>query len=148
MDPFLAKVRRYLEAIPYALRTGYMPTNDRVNPDFPDENFVNHFKVYKFAARFAKGKRVLDVGSGTGYGSDYLAGLPNPSLESIIRRRQSAFQRSGIPVPTSESWTPINSNSPTRVSISSFPQRTLSICTDNRPISASCGVCSHPTALP
>jgi 2-polyprenyl-3-methyl-5-hydroxy-6-metoxy-1,4-benzoquinol methylase len=29
--------------------------------------------VYKFAAQFATGKRVLDVGSGTGYGSDYLA---------------------------------------------------------------------------
>jgi ubiquinone/menaquinone biosynthesis C-methylase UbiE len=60
----------------------------RVNPDFPDENFVNHFKVYKFAAQFAKGKRVLYVGSGTGYGSDYLANVAS-TVTGIDNSRQA-----------------------------------------------------------
>jgi 2-polyprenyl-3-methyl-5-hydroxy-6-metoxy-1,4-benzoquinol methylase len=55
------------------LKTGYRHTGERVCPDFPDENFVNHLKVYKFGAQFALGKDVLDVGSGTGYGSAFLA---------------------------------------------------------------------------
>lgn len=57
----------------YFLRTRYWHTGERCCEDFPDENFVNHFKVYRFASQFCKGKDVLDVGCGTGYGSSYLA---------------------------------------------------------------------------
>lgn len=35
-------------------------------------NFLNHCKVYKFAAQFVKDKRVADVGCGSGYGSEIL----------------------------------------------------------------------------
>lgn len=88
MTSLLTKVRRRIADIPYFLKTGYLPSIERVNPDFPDENFVNHFKVYKFAAQFVKGKRVLDVGSGTGYGSDYLANSAS-SVTGIDNSRQA-----------------------------------------------------------
>jgi 2-polyprenyl-3-methyl-5-hydroxy-6-metoxy-1,4-benzoquinol methylase len=55
------------------VRGAYRHTGERVCPDFPDENFENHLKVYQFAEQFVKGKIVLDVGCGTGYGADYLA---------------------------------------------------------------------------
>jgi hypothetical protein len=32
-----------------------------------------HLSIYRFAVPFAQGKRVLDAGSGSGYGSSYLA---------------------------------------------------------------------------
>ena len=55
------------------LRTGYRCTGERVNPDVPDANFQNHFKVYKFMRQFAAQKDVIDVGCGTGYGTAHLA---------------------------------------------------------------------------
>ena len=36
-------------------------------------NFLNHRKFYKFAAQFANGNRVVDVGCGSGYGCEILA---------------------------------------------------------------------------
>ncbi len=57
----------------YALRTGYWHTPERCCPDFPDENFLNHSKVYRFASQFCVGGKVLDVGCGTGYGTACLA---------------------------------------------------------------------------
>ena len=50
---------------------GYEHTGERVCPDFPDENFRNHLRVYEFAVQFAPGRRVLDVGCGTGYGTAF-----------------------------------------------------------------------------
>ncbi|MFA6001947.1 MAG: class I SAM-dependent methyltransferase [Thermoleophilia bacterium] len=47
----------------------YHHTIERVCPDFPDENFDNHVRVYEFGMQFVPGKDVLDVGCGTGYGS-------------------------------------------------------------------------------
>jgi len=61
----------------------YHHTPERVSPDFPDENFVNHLKQYQFAAQFARGKDVLDVGSGTGYGAAYLKGHGAKSVTGI-----------------------------------------------------------------
>jgi 2-polyprenyl-3-methyl-5-hydroxy-6-metoxy-1,4-benzoquinol methylase len=69
----IRRLHRALQQVVYFLKTGYIETTERVNPDFPTENFINHFKVYKFAAQFVAGKHVLDVGCGTGYGSDYLS---------------------------------------------------------------------------
>jgi 2-polyprenyl-3-methyl-5-hydroxy-6-metoxy-1,4-benzoquinol methylase len=54
-------------------RSGYRHTGERVWADFPDDNFYNHLEVYKFGSQFVISKDVLDVGSGTGYGSAYLA---------------------------------------------------------------------------
>jgi len=41
--------------------------------DFADANFESHMRFYRFVGQFAAGADVLDVGSGTGYGSAYLA---------------------------------------------------------------------------
>ncbi|MBA8882158.1 methyltransferase domain-containing protein [Phyllobacterium myrsinacearum] len=37
-----------------------------------DPNYFSHLSVYRFAIPFLKGKRVLDAGCGTGYGTAYL----------------------------------------------------------------------------
>ena len=64
---------RKLKKLLCFVKSGYLPTEERVVPDFPDENFQNHLKVYKFARQFAIGKDVLDSGCGTGYGTANLA---------------------------------------------------------------------------
>jgi 2-polyprenyl-3-methyl-5-hydroxy-6-metoxy-1,4-benzoquinol methylase len=38
-----------------------------------DEGFYDHLSIYHFASQYCKGRTVLDAGSGTGYGSAYLA---------------------------------------------------------------------------
>lgn len=47
------------------------------NPKASDENwqknFLNHQKFYNFAAQFAKGSKVVDLGCGSGYGCSILA---------------------------------------------------------------------------
>ena len=49
-------------------------TGERVIPGQVDTDLWNeHFARYAFAARLARGKRVLDMGCGTGYGSAELA---------------------------------------------------------------------------
>jgi len=54
------------------IRFAYVHDGERVSPHFPDGNFINHFKAYKFAAQLCRGV-VLDIGCGTGYGTDHLA---------------------------------------------------------------------------
>lgn len=65
--------KRKLAKLSYFLKTGYPVTGERVIPDFPDENFQNHLKVYKFVRQFSVSKDVLDNGCGTGYGTAFLA---------------------------------------------------------------------------
>ncbi len=66
--------RNALRKALYVLTHQYLHSGERVNPDFPDENFYNHLRVYQFARQFVtRESRVLDVGCGTGYGSAYLA---------------------------------------------------------------------------
>jgi len=65
-------VRRLLKIL-YFVKTGYLADGERVIPDFPDENFQNHLKVYKFLGQFVQGADVLDIGCGTGYGTAHLA---------------------------------------------------------------------------
>lgn len=48
-------------------------TGERVVPGVtPDRIFRDHVERYRFAARFVRGARVLDVACGTGYGSEIL----------------------------------------------------------------------------
>ena len=68
----LKKIWWKCKKVLYDVTGKYHHTSERVSPDFPDENFLNHLKVYQFAEQFVKGKTVLDVGCGTGYGSYYL----------------------------------------------------------------------------
>ena len=64
----------HVQRLNYFIRTGYWHTSERVNPDFPETNFQNHLKVYKFVAQFvAANMKVVDLGCGTGYGSHYLS---------------------------------------------------------------------------
>src|SRR5450631_1439685 len=77
----------------YFLQTGYLHTGERVNPDFDNTNFQNHFKVYQFLLQFVAGKDVLDVGCGTGYGSDYLASAARSVIGIDLSSRAVAFAR-------------------------------------------------------
>jgi ubiquinone/menaquinone biosynthesis C-methylase UbiE len=69
----IQKMRNRGSRISCFLRTGYYSTGERVNPDIPDDNFENHFKVYRFMRQFAIDKDVIDIGCGTGYGTAHLA---------------------------------------------------------------------------
>jgi len=57
----------------YFLRTGYLHTNERDNPDFPSSNQERHLRAYQFCLPLAAELDVLDVGCGCGTGSNLLA---------------------------------------------------------------------------
>lgn len=63
--------RRLLNAL-RKLRAGLTLFGENISPEVPNDLFVAHFSVYEFAAPFAAGRRVLDLGSGAGYGSRHL----------------------------------------------------------------------------
>jgi SAM-dependent methyltransferase len=70
------KALSFFAALKDLLLYGYVHTHERVNPDVPNANFLNHLKVYKFAAQFCHpDSSVLDIGCGTGYGSEFLSGF-------------------------------------------------------------------------
>ena len=48
-------------------------TGERFVPGTKGEIWIEHWHRYHFAARWAAGKRVLDVACGEGYGSAFLA---------------------------------------------------------------------------
>lgn len=65
------------------------PTRNDIN------NFLNHRKFYRFAAQFVAGKRVADVGCGSGYGCEILKGSGAARVcGSDASRRSIAFARS------------------------------------------------------
>jgi ubiquinone/menaquinone biosynthesis C-methylase UbiE len=79
------------------LRTGYYSTGERVNPDVPDSNFQNHFKVYRFMQQFAIQKDVIDVGCGTGYGTAYLADVAKSIIGIDISESAIKWARTRYP---------------------------------------------------
>ena len=54
------------------IRRGLALHAENVSPEVPNDLFQAHLSIYWFFARFVQGKRVLDVGSGTGYGTAHL----------------------------------------------------------------------------
>ena len=97
MNRLLRRSIKLAQRSAYFLRTGYVQTGERVNPDFPDENFQNHFKVYRFLEQFVAGKDVLDIGSGTGYGTAHLGGFAKSVVGIDISPRAIRFARKRYP---------------------------------------------------
>jgi len=54
-------------------RLAGLPARGIVSPEAPNDVFVAHLAAYRFAARYAAGRRVLDAGCGSGYGAAELA---------------------------------------------------------------------------
>lgn len=57
-------------------------TGERTLPGIKEENywFQRHLAAYKFLLPYAEGKRVLDLGSGEGYGTDLLASVAREAV--------------------------------------------------------------------
>jgi len=91
------KIRNESLRISYFLRTGYYSRGERVIPDFPDSNFQNHFKVYRFVQQFAVHKDVIDVGCGTGYGTAHLAEVAKSVVGIDISKSAIRWARNRYP---------------------------------------------------
>jgi SAM-dependent methyltransferase len=67
---------------------------ERVSHLRQDHVYFGHLSIYHFARRFCPGAAVLDIGSGAGYGADYLAeaGARNV-LGTDVSERAIAFSR-------------------------------------------------------
>lgn len=74
-------------------------TGERVIPDQVDDNlWSEHVARYAFARRFAEGRRVLDAGSGTGYGAAELSQSAASVIGLEIDRDAVEFARSNYPL--------------------------------------------------
>jgi ubiquinone/menaquinone biosynthesis C-methylase UbiE len=93
MKRLVNRSRRLVKDCVYFLRTGYRHSGERVCPDFPTENFLNHLKLYRFASQFVIGRKVLDVGCGTGYGSALFAESASSVIGIDLSRQALHFAR-------------------------------------------------------
>jgi len=62
---------------------------------------ARHFCAYKYAGDFVKGKDVLDIGCGEGYGSDFLAGTAQRVLgidydQAVINYAKGKYHKPGL----------------------------------------------------
>lgn len=73
-------------------------TGERLVPGLVDVNLWNeHFSRYEFAALFARDKRVLDAGCGTGYGAAHLARTARSVIGIDISDDAIAYAREHYP---------------------------------------------------
>jgi SAM-dependent methyltransferase len=78
-----------------------LPARGGVSPEAPNDLYQAHLALYLFAARRAPGRRVLDWGCGTGYGTARLAAAGTQSVLGLdpdprsIRYAQRRFAGSG-----------------------------------------------------
>src|SRR5205809_4791883 len=56
------------------------PTGERLLTDDFNDNTIEHLHRYAFALQLCKGKDVLDIASGEGYGSNLIAGVARSVL--------------------------------------------------------------------
>lgn len=83
-------------------KLGLPPPSLAVSPEVDDDLFQAHLALYDFAGRFAPGKRCLDLGCGTGYGSARLLELGAREVvgldedERAIRYAQRRYPRVGL----------------------------------------------------
>jgi len=68
---------------------------ERVTHLNPNSSYYAHLSVYRFAAEYCRDRRVLDVGSGAGYGAHYLAQHGARSVHGVdISAKAVDFSRS------------------------------------------------------
>lgn len=75
---FAGRVRRLWQRLLNAqrkVRSGVSLFGENVSPEVPNDLFRAHASIYHFFSRSLGAKRVLDIGSGTGYGADILSRL-------------------------------------------------------------------------
>ncbi|MGA2739464.1 MAG: methyltransferase domain-containing protein [Bryobacteraceae bacterium] len=78
-------------------------TGERVIPGQVDADLLNeHLARYAFAARLARGKRVLDAGSGAGYGAAELAASALSVVGADVAADAVAFAQAHYPRPNLE----------------------------------------------
>jgi SAM-dependent methyltransferase len=69
------------------LAAGLPLGGEAVWPGLRNDLFVAHESIYRFAATWAPGSRVLDAACGTGYGSSLLVGAGAASVVGVDRNR-------------------------------------------------------------
>src|SRR5215472_9508934 len=75
-------------------------TGERVIPDQVNVDLLNeHMARYMFAARLARGKRVLDAGCGAGYGSAELAYTADSVVGADISVEAVEYARANYRLP-------------------------------------------------
>jgi 2-polyprenyl-3-methyl-5-hydroxy-6-metoxy-1,4-benzoquinol methylase len=79
-----------------------VPQAENCEPNFASRMYQEHVARYLFASQLTKGKHVLDVGCGVGYGSQLLAELGAASVyafdisEDAIRHAQIYYSHPNL----------------------------------------------------
>jgi 2-polyprenyl-3-methyl-5-hydroxy-6-metoxy-1,4-benzoquinol methylase len=89
MNRLALNARRLVKLV----HTGYFHTAERVCPEYPDASFKNHLKVYEFVTQFVRDKVILEIGCGTGYGTNFLADCAERIIAIDYSRQAIAYAR-------------------------------------------------------
>jgi SAM-dependent methyltransferase len=71
------------------VRCGLALHSENVSAEVPNDLFQAHLSIYWFFARFVQDRRVLDIGSGTGYGAAHLRQAGAAEVVGVDRDRRS-----------------------------------------------------------